>query len=64
MSETITPQELKLAKQLVEGPIPINLLLHIQESAASLEYGTIELVLNGDGAPIDVVTKQRKRFER
>jgi len=60
----VSPQEVQLTKRLLEGPIPISLLLHIQESAELLDHGTIELVLSGEGAPIDVITKQRTRFDR
>lgn len=59
----MTKTDLELAKKLLKGPVPLSLLLHIQESAQRLGHGTIELIFTGKDAPIDVVTKQRTRFK-
>lgn len=59
----MSDDELELAKKLTEGPIPVSLLLHIQDSARTVDHGRIEIILSGKGAPMDVVTTKRKRFE-
>jgi hypothetical protein len=58
----MTEPEKQLIDRLVKGRIPLELLLHIQESASHLDHGNIEIVFTGSDSPIDVVTKERKRF--
>lgn len=56
-------KEKELAAKLLEGPIPVSLLLHLQESAAAIDHGTIEIVFT-PGKSIDVKTTERLRFDR
>lgn len=58
-----TPQEIEITKKLLDGRVPLSLLLHIQESAEVLEHGTIQLSFSGLKAPIDVITSSRQRFK-
>lgn len=53
----------ELVQKLLDGPIPLELLLHLQQTAGNLEHGTIELVFTGKGSGIDVITKNRTRFK-
>lgn len=59
----MTDREQRIIDKLLAGPIPVTLLLHMQDSAAALDHGTIELVFSG-GNSIDVKVTERRRFDK